>query len=67
LLDIWVAFWTLSNSRAVGFGAVGFVPVTEIEAYARIYQIDDVQLFLHYIRSMDVLYVKTTNARLSKK
>lgn len=36
------AFLTLTDSRSIGFGGAGAIPLSEIKAYCDLYQIDDV-------------------------
>lgn len=50
------AFWMLSNSRPTGFG-VGYIPLSEIESYCRLFHIRDAPTMADVIRHMDRLFV----------
>jgi hypothetical protein len=58
LFEIWNAFWTLSPSRTMGFGSIGFVPLAEIKTYIDMHDVSDPEFFLQCIREMDLSYVK---------
>jgi hypothetical protein len=61
-IDVWDAFWVLHDSRPVGM-APGGIPLTEIEAYLRMYDIRDPDLideWLTLIREMDREYLKVS-------
>lgn len=65
----WQAFHELSPGRTMtGFGA-GPIPLTEIEAYCRLYSLDeDTSLeLLRHIRAMDSYYVGKVNEDQKKK
>lgn len=61
------AFLTLSPSRKSGFESVGFIPLSEIEAYIRIFEISDKQEFIYLIQAMDSLYVEKIEAKIKSK
>jgi hypothetical protein len=55
-LAAWTAFATLSDSRPVHFGGAGSIPLSEIEAYCRLTELEDVELrasLVRLIRRMD--------------
>ena len=52
----WEAFWTLNESRQIGFG-LGFIPLSEINVYAQMFNVVDVPTFALVIRGMDRVYV----------
>jgi len=55
----------LSCGRRVGFGAVGYIPLTEIESYLRLFSTDeDFEYFTDCIRAMDAIYVASVNRKL---
>ena len=70
-LTIWTsAYWEawsfLRGSRSLGFGAVGWIPVSEIIAYLDLIREDDPEERLRYLRmvlSLDDLYVSKMNER----
>ena len=59
---MWEAFFDASNSRSVsGFGGVGGIPPTEIEAEIRRFQIEDPEdqeEFRLFIRALDNEYLR---------
>ena len=57
----------LNSSRGMGFGSIGYIPLTEIEAFCRIMPVADVPRFVEIMRHLDGLYVEYQNERLSKK
>lgn len=63
ILD-WQAFLTISASRPQGLSGIAPLPLTEILAYAKIYDITDgeeLQHFVTRIRLMDRLYIEAAN------
>ncbi len=66
VLDIRDAFIILSPSRSAGMG-VGCIPLTELEAYIRLYEVDDIDRFLQLIRAMDAEFVEHINKRNQSK
>lgn len=59
LIMEWEAFWTLSNSRPVGFGQ-GAIPFSEVLAYFQFMNITNVaeqEELLYLIRAMDAEYL----------
>ncbi len=60
LIPYWQAFNILSPSRQIGLG-VGAIPLSEIEAYIRLYEITDSEEkeeLLYFIREMDGVFLK---------
>lgn len=62
----WVldAFWDLSRDRPLGFGGVGSIPFTAVDAWARRYGIrssDQFDRLLFLLRSLDDEYLKIVN------
>lgn len=57
LLEMLDAFWLLNTSRQNGFD-VGYIPLTEIEAFCRMFPVIDVPGFVVIIRHMDRLFVE---------
>jgi len=66
LIDVRDAFVVLSPSRPFGFG-VGCIPLSEIESFIRLYEVDDIDRFLRLIRAMDTAYVEKINQRNERK
>lgn len=66
LIDVRDAFVVLSPSRPFGFG-VGCIPLSEIESFVRLYEVEDVDRFLRLIRAMDTAYVEKINQRNERK
>lgn len=66
---MWNGFWELHRFRAVNFGSVGAIPLTEIEAYIRIHGIKDKKEFISYVSAMDEEFLKFANesVKASKK
>lgn len=56
------AFYLLSNSRQIGM-AVGAIPLTEIEAYCRMFDVFDIELFVALITSMDMAFMTHMNKK----
>jgi len=50
------AFFEISTCRSTGMG-IGPIPFTSVVEYARIYNIEDVEDFLYYIRRLDATYL----------
>lgn len=51
------AFSLLSRSRSVGFG-VGGIPLGELLAYTKLYEVNDVDRFVKIISEMDKAFTK---------
>jgi hypothetical protein len=66
LIDVRDAFVVLSPSRPFGFG-VGCIPLSEIESFVRLYEVEDIDRFLRLIRAMDTAYVEKINQRNERK
>ena len=66
LFDIRDAFIVLSSSRSVGFG-IGCIPLTEIESYIRLYDVEDIDRFIQLIRAMDGAFIQKVNQRTERK
>lgn len=66
LLDIRDAFIVLSPSRSAGMG-IGCIPLTELESYIRLYEVDDIDRFIQLIRAMDADFVEQLNQRNQRK
>lgn len=64
-------FYTLSNSRTLfpgglgSSGSVGFIPLTEIESYCRMFNVEDGETFTKIIRHLDRIYVAFQNEKLT--
>jgi len=62
----WIAeaFYRMTSSRQIGFG-VGPIPLTEIDAYIRLFGLldDDIERFYRLITALDAVYVKWTSKR----
>lgn len=63
LLEYLDAFWLLNTSRQNAF-SVGYIPLTEIESFCRMFPVQDVPMFVLIIRHMDRLYVDFQNEKL---
>lgn len=59
------AFRELSTCRNSGFGP-GPIPFTAIEAYARVFEVEDFFEFLGIIRQMDYCYLELKQQEKSK-
>ena len=60
LMDVWRAFFDASNARSIGFGGVGGIPPSEIEAEIRRFRIEaweDQEDFRFLIRALDNEYL----------
>jgi hypothetical protein len=66
LYDIRDAFVVLSASRPAAFG-IGCIPLTEIESYVRLYEVEDIDRFIQLIRAMDGAFVEKVNQRNERK
>jgi len=55
----WVleAFGALSVSRPITMGGIGFIPITEIVAWADINGVEDAATLVRHIRALDAVYV----------
>lgn len=51
------AFDLLSRGRRQGFG-VGFIPLSEIEVYCRMFDVVDVELFVRVIVELDSVFMQ---------
>jgi len=60
------AFYTLSSSRSSGF-SVGAIPLTEIQAWIEIFEIDDREVFVKYIRALDNTFLEHHSKSKSKE
>lgn len=67
------AFTELSSCRSIGM-ALGPIPFTAIMEYSRIFEVEDAEEFLYFIRRMDNIYVihmsdesKSKSAQAGKK
>lgn len=60
------AFWILNTSRQNTFG-IGYIPLTEIEAFCRMFPVLDVPSFVTIIRHMDRLFVDFQNEKHKAK
>jgi hypothetical protein len=61
LISVWNAFFDLSGDRSIGFGSIGRIPFSAINAYAQRYRIDDIDRFERFsslIRSMDAAFIE---------
>ena len=70
LLDVWQAFFDASNARPIGFGGVGGIPPSEIEAELRRFHVseeEDRQVFWHLIRKMDHEYLEYQSEKAESK
>jgi hypothetical protein len=65
LNDITDAFAVLSFSRSNGFN-LGFIPLTEIAAYCKMFEVEDLERFIRLIRAMDVTYIESVEERNKK-
>jgi hypothetical protein len=52
------AFRELSSSRQNGFGSLGYIAAQEVETWARIYGVEDVETLWRHVRAMDLAYVR---------
>jgi hypothetical protein len=69
LLLSWEAFWTLTNSRQIGFGGLGPIPFSEIAEYIRFRGIRNVDLqeaMIYNIRYLDNEFLKLKEEKEEK-
>jgi hypothetical protein len=50
----------------VGFG-IGCIPLSEIESYIRLYEVEDIDRFIQLIRAVDGAFVQKVNQRAERK
>lgn len=60
------AFYTLSHGRVFLFGACG-LPLSDLEAYCRIFGVYDQELFVRHILAMDRVYLSEVNKKPPSK
>ncbi len=53
-------FYVLNRSRNIGVG-VGPIPITEMEAWIRLNEIDDIEMFLRVMIALDDAYLEAMN------
>lgn len=58
------AFYILSTSRAMGFEQVGYIPLTEIESFCRMFPVLDVPLMVEIIRHLDRIFIDFQSEKL---
>ena len=51
------AFFDLSPSRAVGMSGAGAIPVSEMQAYCQLFEVDDPQQFYRRVRASDMAFL----------
>lgn len=51
------SFFDLSPTRPVSMGAIGFIPLAEVVAYAAIAEIEDVMTLFRHVRALDQVFV----------
>lgn len=56
LVGVWNAFWTLHPGRAMGFNCVGYIPLTDMIALAKVEDFEPRE-FITLIQGMDAFYV----------
>lgn len=61
------AFWMLSNSRNLGFDCCGFIQLTQIEAFCRMFDVSDVETLVSIVQHLDRLFVDFQNKKLKSK
>jgi hypothetical protein len=61
------AFWTLNRSRTMGFEVCGHIPLTEIEAFCRIFSVSDPETLVAIVLHLDRLFVDFQNKKLKAK
>lgn len=65
---IWDGFTILNTSRQLGFD-MGPIPISEVDAYVRLFEVPDVEIFVACIRAADAMYLqhfRDKNAQRSK-
>ena len=61
------AFNVLGDSRIIGQGSIGPIPLTEMQAYIELFEINDLderERFIRMIKALDRVFIKHTNERL---
>ena len=64
--DHYKAFQTLSNSRPIGMGVVGAIPISEIAVYLDLFRVCDYgerETFITMMQAIDSVYLKHVNKR----
>lgn len=61
------AFWTLSRSRNMGFEVCGHIPLTEIEAFCRLFSVADTETLVSVVIHLDRLFVDFQNKKLKAR
>lgn len=56
------SFWILNTSRPTGFG-LGFIPLSEMECFCRMFDVADVQAFVLVIRHLDKIFIEYRTER----
>jgi hypothetical protein len=52
------AFSILSNSHQVHDGIIQPIPLTEMESYCRLFNVDDIELFIEVMHAADQAYME---------
>ena len=60
-------FWMLNTSRAIGFEQVGYIPLTEIESFCRMFPVLDVPFFVEIIRHLDRIFIDFQSEKLKSE
>ena len=55
------AFYDLSSCRAIGMGAVGQIPYTAILQWVDYWGVDQPELFISIVQSLDHIYLEHVN------
>ena len=61
------AFWTLNRSRTYGFDFIGYIPLTEIEAFCRIFEVAEAESLVAIVLHLDRLFVDFQNKKQKAK
>ena len=70
LVDLWNAFLTLDRTRRWNMGYPHYIELTEIEAYARLYRINDVEdilTMIEFVHKLDAHYISWESEQAKKR
>lgn len=64
--EAYEAFATLSSSRQMGMMALGYIPLSEVWAYAQMHEVGDAALLARKIRAADHVWVEWMNSEAKR-
>lgn len=57
------AFELVSRGRRIGLNSVGYIPLAEIEAYCRLFEVFDVELFVRVMVELDGIFISFIDSK----